>query len=56
MDHYKEMYYSLFNKITDIINELQNIQQESEEVFLSHEVKEKEHTILYPHREIWRKP
>jgi hypothetical protein len=35
MDEYKKMYGMLFNKITDIIGELQAAQQEAEEMFLS---------------------
>ena len=34
MDNYKELYYKLFNKITDIINQLQDIQTETEEIFI----------------------
>ncbi len=37
MNTYKEMYYQLFNNVTDIIFELQRAQQETEELFLSHE-------------------
>ena len=35
LEDYKKMYYSLFNKITDVINELQNIQQQTEEIFMT---------------------
>ena len=35
MDDYKGIYYKLFNRITDIINELKVVQQETEEMFLS---------------------
>lgn len=35
MNPYKDMYYKLFNKITVITNELQSIQQETEEMFLA---------------------
>lgn len=34
MPNYKEMYYVLFNKITDIIGDLQEIQQQAEEIYL----------------------
>lgn len=34
MDYSKEMYYILFNKISDIINELQTLQSETEELFI----------------------
>ncbi len=37
MNAYEEMYYKLFNKLTDLICELQVVQQESEELFLSYE-------------------
>lgn len=35
MANYKLMYSILFNKITDIICELQEIQQEVEEIYMS---------------------
>lgn len=35
MPDYKEMYYALFNKITDVIEELKQIQQLTEEMYLS---------------------
>ncbi len=35
MDDYKEMYYTLFNKMTDIINEIKEVQQKTEEMFIS---------------------
>ena len=35
MNQYQDMYYRLFNKMTDIIKELQQIQIETEELFLS---------------------
>ncbi len=37
MDCYKEMYIKLFNKVTDVINDLQAIQKETEELFLVQE-------------------
>ncbi|MDF2567611.1 MAG: hypothetical protein K0R90_1067 [Oscillospiraceae bacterium] len=46
MDGYKEMYYRLFGKITDIIKELQSVQQETEEIFLSQETEKREGTCL----------
>ncbi len=30
MEEYKELYFNMFNKITDIIEELKNLQQECE--------------------------
>ena len=35
MDDYKKMYYELFNKITDAIENLKKIQQEAEEKFIA---------------------
>ena len=35
MEDYKKMYYELFNKITDTIESLKKIQQESEENYIS---------------------
>ncbi len=32
MDDYKKMYYTLFNKLTDIIYELQIVQRKTEEM------------------------
>ena len=34
MPNYRKMYYTLFNKITDIVEELQQVQQEAEELYL----------------------
>ena len=34
MANYSEMYHILFNKITDIIEELQDIQRQTEEMYL----------------------
>jgi len=39
MDSYSEMYCRLFNKITDVIHELEKVQRETEELFLSEEKK-----------------
>ena len=35
MEDYKKMYYELFNKITDVIENLKQIQMEAEETFIS---------------------
>lgn len=35
MSDYKKMYYILFNKITDVIGELQSIQRQTEEIYIS---------------------
>lgn len=37
MPNYKKMYYMLFNKITAVIEELQQIQQHSEEMYIQSE-------------------
>lgn len=34
MADYKQMYYKLFNKLTDIAEEIKQIQAEAEELFL----------------------
>ena len=35
MEDYKELYFELFNKITDTIESLKKIQQEAEETFIT---------------------
>lgn len=37
MADYKNMYFVLFNKITDTIKELQEVQQQTEEIYTSQE-------------------
>lgn len=39
MADYKKMYYILFNKITDIIKDLQEVQQLTEEIYIEQEEK-----------------
>lgn len=56
MDDYEEMYYVLFNKITDVIKELQTVQQESEELFLSRKSKETGLIVIHPNGQLWRRP
>lgn len=34
MGNYSEMYHILFNKITDIIKELQDVQRQTEEIYI----------------------
>lgn len=34
MEDYKFMYYTLFNKITDVIHELEEVQRKAEELYL----------------------
>lgn len=40
MECYKKMYYLLFNKMTDVIKDLQAIQAEAEELFILQEAQE----------------
>ena len=40
MDKYGEMYKALFNKITDVIEELKEVQKQTEEMYISAEDKE----------------
>ena len=35
MDNYNEIYYYLFNRITDLIEEMKSIQQFAEELFIT---------------------
>lgn len=35
MNDYAELYYKLFNKVTDVIHELQLVQQQVEEAYIS---------------------
>ncbi|MBR5156105.1 MAG: hypothetical protein IKW62_06465 [Clostridia bacterium] len=37
MPDYKRLYHKMFNKVTDIIEELQNLQQEVEEEYISND-------------------
>ena len=39
MADYKKLYFSLFNKMTDIIEELKKIQVEMEEMYMNDEEK-----------------
>lgn len=34
MGDYRKMYYMLFNKISEIIEELQQVQEQTEEIFI----------------------
>lgn len=34
MPNYKKMYFTLFNKVTDVIDELQEIQQKTERLYI----------------------
>lgn len=35
MDNYNQTYYYLFNRITDLIEEMKSIQQAAEELFIT---------------------
>jgi len=48
MDRYQEMYYKLFNKITDVIEELKKVQQETEEMFADYEGKPPDNILHIP--------
>lgn len=38
MENYSKMYYYLFNRITDLIEQMKVIQQEAEEMYLSRDI------------------
>lgn len=42
MDTYKELYTTLFNKITDVIAEMQQVQMDTENMYISHAIDEME--------------
>ena len=42
MSEYKDLYYKLFNRITDIIEELKELQVQAEEMYINSEQDEKE--------------
>ena len=42
MKNYKNIYFKMFNKLTDLINELITLQQEMEEIYISLESDENE--------------
>ena len=41
MPDYKQMYFELFNKISDIIEELQEIQRKTEEMYIEEKEEDK---------------
>jgi len=51
---YEKMYYKLFNKITDVINELQAVQQETEDMFIYQESEKKLIQLSIKHEYIER--
>jgi hypothetical protein len=46
MDPYRDLYFKLFNAITDLISQLQVLQQEAEELYLAWEEKT-ESSVLF---------
>ena len=40
MNDYEEMYKALFNKITDVIEELKEVQRQTEEMYINADDKE----------------
>ena len=40
MSDYKKMYLKLFNKVTDVIKELEEVQRQTEELYIQVEVME----------------
>lgn len=49
MADYQQMYFKLFNKVTDVIEELQQIQRETEELYIKDS--EPDLTVLRPQKE-----
>lgn len=49
MADYQQMYLKLFNKVTDVIGELQQVQRETEELYIKGS--EPDLTVLKPRRE-----
>ena len=45
MDNYNQTYYYLFNRITDLIEEMKSIQQEAEEMFITFSETNTENTV-----------
>ena len=42
MNEYKEMYYKLFNEVSKVIEQLQEIQQKTEEMYMNADNEESE--------------
>ena len=42
MNEYKEMYYKLFNEVSKVIEQLQEIQQKTEEMYMNADSEESE--------------
>ena len=47
MSEYKDLYYKLFNRITDIIEELKELQREAEEMYINSQQDEKWNDIKF---------
>ena len=45
MDNYNQTYYYLFNRITDLIEEMKSIQQEAEELFITFSENSTDNTV-----------
>ena len=45
MDNYNQTYYYLFNRITDLIEEMKSIQQEAEKLFITFAENTAENTV-----------
>ena len=50
MDCYREMYYKLFNKVTDVIDELKKVQQETEEMIISYSAEKPDNILHIPRK------
>ncbi len=40
MENYKEMYYTLFSKVSDVIDELKEVQVKTEEMYILQQEKD----------------
>lgn len=54
MSGYKKMYYKLFNEMTDIINQIKSVQQETEEMLLSQDDTTIEEIKLKPKIDVFK--
>ena len=51
MDCYEEMYNKLFNKVTDVIEELKKVQQETEEIFATYKAETPDNILHIPNKD-----
>ncbi len=51
MECYEEMYNRLFNKVTDVIEELKRVQQETEEIFVSYKTETPDNILHIPKKD-----